>query len=1143
MNKKLYIDLIISDDPKTACLPFLKKAASPGFSALVLTRSRYRADYYKRRSLEINGGRISPGLNCFSFNSFIENYPAAAFDSNYEFIDYEQKKLLLIKAAALLKPEIKIEDKLINSLSESIGELKSNKIDHNLLKKFQKNEAYNGLSFKCRRLFELHQRYQQLLSGGGFYDYHDRVAVLSCDEKFREFIKTTYQLIVFDRLENISPVEIDLLGSAAAACKKTCVIISKTAGEINTQELTFRRMVKRIEAIGFAVETETVVSEENSDAAAPKTPRVKCEKHYNALKTASLKKGFIREIKCADTVCEAEQIARAIKSLALKENTPLHRIAVFMPRFTEARKPFKTAFDKYGLKFQTNESKKISEFGVIQKLSCVLKFIASGDYDSFMPVFYLRVFKRFAGFKKFAVSSQILKKILLITKIFGPGRQPAAEDAKNAILLECGRDAETAALMLELYEKIKEFKEIKENIFDDERLSVLDCYNRLERLIREECFIIMDGAEFDLFSFAVSNLRQFAFAAAGMGVSEKLSVREAVLLMRDRIYQLFAPDSCDDSKLKDAGKPDAVIIHSRENINLFEYDYIFIAGAIEGVFPAYEERHSLFMDNSDREILNLYSQPQALHSSRSLFHQLLASPRLGVFLSAPASNLNSPLMRSRFLSEVENAEEYKTGDSILCAADFYKTFTPPVVTAEELKKAARVFGMDSGTASAAVDEIRRAEKVSAARDTLFKSDYLFDCSKIKKEFLLTRLYKSPGCKKLKVSPTLIEKFYYCPARYFFSETLGLKEDPAYSGELEPLNEGEIIHKTLEVFFGGADALKILYDYFNSPAEREAARNLLETLLLKAGIAAMEHYKIKSRFGEAYYKIKALQYFNALNGFERNRPDGGLSRGINGYFKSFITDYLDQLAAQDFYAAPAAVEYCLRSELKEDGFEIELHAKCDRIDIYADKKNNLIYFLVIDYKTGAVPSVREINSYQKIQAPFYLYFLKNQFDEFAKSAIPLSGFKAESARAAGFIYTSISKLDDKLRPKKLVFISNQFLAPRARKNQSVQGEGNEADGGFKLKLSCGAFDNYENLINAVPDIIKKFILKIAGGDFHASVLPAHSCDYCEFKRICHRSARAAAASDALNRSSENETNNGGPFNGKIRNGINPDGRGI
>ncbi len=1140
MNKKLYITLILSDDPRTACLPFLKNSAAPGFSALVLTRSSYRADYYKRRSVEINNGRVSPGLNCISFNSFIENYSAHDLDSHYEFIDYEQKKLLLIKAAAHSKPEIKIEDKLIDSLSESIGELKSNNIDLNFLKKLKKYEAYKNLSLKCRRLFELYERYQHILSDGGFYDYHDRAAALSYDEKFHEFIKKTYEWIIFDRLENISPVEIDLLGSAAAACKKISVIISKTAGEINPQELTFKRVVKRIESIGFAVEIETAPAED-ADPAAVKTPCVKCEKYFNALKTSSLKKGFIHEIKCADTASEAEQIARAIASLALKENTPLHKTAIFMPRFTAARKLFKTAFDKYGLKFQTNESKKLSEFSIIQKLSCILKFIASGDYDSFTPLFNLRIFKRFAEFKKFSVSAQMLKKVLLITKIFGPGRELASGEAETAILLESGRDAETAALMLALYRQIKEFKESKENIFNNDRLSILECYNRLERLISGECFIIGDGPEFDLFSFAASNLRQYAFAAAGMGVSEKLSVREAVLLLRDRLFQLFAPDSCDGSKLKDGGKPGAVIIHSRENINLFEYDYIFIAGAIEGVFPAHEDRHSLFMDNSDREILNFYSQPQALHSSRCLFHQLLASPQRGVFLSAPASNLNSPLMKSRFISEVENAEEYIADDSILCAADLFKTLAPRGIAAEDLNAAASIFDMEPAALSCAVDEIRRAEKVLAARDTLFKSDFLLDCSKIKRDFLLGRLYKSFERKTLKVSPTLIEKFYYCPARYFFSETLGLKEDLAYSGELEPLNEGEIIHKTLELFFGGADVIKILYDYFHNPNGRTAAREFLESLLLKAGIAAMEHYKIKSRFGEAYYKIKSLQYFNALEDFERNRPGAKASYGINGYFKNFITDYLDNLAAQDFYAAPAAVEYALRSELKDDGLEIELHAKCDRIDICADKENNRIYFIITDYKTGAVPAAKEINSYQKIQAPFYLYFLKDQFDAFVKAGKPALGFKAESAQAAGFIYTSISKLDDKLRPKKLVFISNQFLAPRARKSQTAECGGEEPDGGFKLKLPCGAFANYEQLISAVPGIIKNFILKTAGGDFHASILPGHSCDYCEFKRICHRSARAAAASDALNRSSENIINNGEPFSRGMQSGKSPDGR--
>ena len=1147
MNKKLYIELTRSDDPRNACIRFLKNSANAGFRALFLTGSRYRADYYKKRAFELNGGKVSPGLQCFSLNSFIENYPGTGLDSRYEFIDYEQKNLLLIKAAALSKPEIKIEYKLLRALNESIGELKSNKIGLKTLNELKKSPDYKNISVKCAKMLRLYEKYQNILSDGGFYDYHDRAAALSHDNKFHEYIKKNYEQIIFDQLENLSPVEVDLLGSAAAACKKVSVIISKTAGEINPQESTFNRIVRRIESIGFAVEIETAASNGNdrlcsgagvsaaidasADAEPLQTPPVKCEKYLNALKTTALKKGFIRHIQCAETAAEAEQIARAISSIALKENTPLHKIAVFMPGFSRVRKLFKTAFDKYGLKFQTNESKKITEFGVIQKLSGVLKFIASCDYDSFMPLFNSGVFKRFAEFEKFSVSAQMLKKLLLMTKIFGPGKRLESREAETAITLESDCDAEVSKLMLLLYKQIEEFKISVESIFNNERLSIIDCYNRIEELIRRECFIISGGnGEAELFTFAIDSLRRFAHTAGVMGVSEKLSVKEAVFLLRDRLSMLFAPGACDGSKLKSEAAPDAVIIHSRENIKLFEYDYLFIAGAAEGVFPAYEGQDSLFMDGSDRDILGLYSQPQALHASRRLFHQLLASPRRGVFLSAPAANLNSPLMKSRFLSEVENAEEYTADDSILCAIDLYKTIASGAEAGDELKTALNLCAEKRAALDSAFNEIRRSEMVLSQRDTLLKSGFLFDCSKIKREFLLKRLYSSAERKALKVSPTLIEKFYFCPARYFFSETLGLKEDLVYSGELGSLNEGEIIHKTLELFFADQETLNALKNYFHDAPGRASTGEQLESLLLKAGIEAMKRYKIQERFGEAYYKIKALQYFNGLKNFDRCVKSGEALYGINGYFKNFITDYLDTAAAQDFYIAPAAVEYTMRSDsdIEADGLKIELHAKCDRIDICRDEKNDLIYFIVTDYKTGAVPTAKEINSFQKTQAPFYLYFLRKRFDSLVKSAKPLFGFRAGAAKAAGFIYTSISKLDDKLRPKKLVFISNEFLAPRARKQPAAAAGEEGPDGGFKLKLYCGAFENFEPLLAAVPGIIKNFVQKTAAGDFHASLLADHSCGYCEFNKICHRSQRAAAAMEASYGAPQNGVNNGLAF---------------
>ncbi len=1129
MDKKKSIIIIQSGDPRAALEYAAGHVPDKGRDTLILTRSSSRADIYARLARELNGGKISAGLTFMSLNSFIENYAALNIYPGRFYAGLEDKNLLIMCAAAMHRNNTAVNINFIDLLSRAISELKSCGVDISSLDKMRRlaGGAYDGLSFKCRALIEIYKTYQKLLEDKNLFDYYDKAAALSFDLSFSEYIRDAYRCVIFDRFDELTPIETAVAANIAVSAVQTVFIESSFYGVDFPAGDLYIRLRERIAAIGFTVETELFIL--NRDG----SPSVSCRSHRGALKSSSCRNGFIQRIMCSNPAQEAEKIARLIASKISLDNIEPSSIAVFMPEFQSRRKLFKTAFDKYGLKFQTNEGIRCYDSGVCAKLKTVLKFIAAYDSDSFLALFSAGVFKRFIRYKNAGVNRHQVKKLLAVTKILGPGAAIEEQSAAAAVKLEF---EENSGLMIELYGDIIKFVECKDNIFNhgvagieltspvetssvlpagSGRFDMFDCFMRIAFFLKHESFVIEtsdNGTEF--FSFIMRRLKEYALRFNKLEIDLKFGMREGAAYLLERLSHTFAPDFIDNDKLKNIPSRDAVIIYSRENIDLFRCDYLFIAGAIEGVFPSSASGGSIFFEDSDRMALELYSGQSPLYRERFLFHQLLNLPSRGVFLSAPRAGLNSPFIESRFFREVENVQVSGDVEGVLCAADSVKTVLASAVslTGGAFSGSTLAFENNDDYSLIEAREALRSFEVLRGRNTEIKNDFILDCSKVKRDYILRRILDTAG--NFRMGATLVEKFYFCPARYFFSAALGIKAKEVYSGEIDPLYEGEIIHKTLELFFSDRPVLDALDNYFKLPSRRIELRADLERRLFNAGFTAMKYYCIRERFGDSYYGVKAFQYFNGLEGYLRGGSSIAGACGIAGYFKKFLSAHLDYIAAQNFYAAPAACEYQLNRYLSTRAGRAAISAKCDRIDAYFDNASGRLYFMIVDYKTGAVPAASDIVTLCKLQAPFYLYFLNEKLkEEIAKGTRVFKLFDARECAAVCFIYSSISKLDNKLEAEKFVFIPGRFLAARAGKKKDSGsdddkfGEKNENEE-FKLKFSCRANENYDGLIGNVPDIIENFIDKVSRGDFHVSILAGHDCKFCEFNRICHRNSRAA-----------------------------------
>ena len=99
-------------------------------------------------------------------------------------------------------------------------------------------------------------------------------------------------------------------------------------------------------------------------------------------------------------------------------------------------------------------------------------------------------------------------------------------------------------------------------------------------------------------------------------------------------------------------------------------------------------------------------------------------------------------------------------------------------------------------------------------------------------------------------------------------------------------------------------------------------------------------------------------------FEIDLKDNYLHRGWYHRWLAVIPDYIDWQIEQDKNASVQLTEQKLERELKP---QLHIKGRIDRIDSDRHEKNQ---HTVIDYKTGSLPTKKEIDAGEKIQLPFY-----------------------------------------------------------------------------------------------------------------------------------------------------------------------------
>ncbi|MDH5648808.1 MAG: PD-(D/E)XK nuclease family protein, partial [Gammaproteobacteria bacterium] len=194
----------------------------------------------------------------------------------------------------------------------------------------------------------------------------------------------------------------------------------------------------------------------------------------------------------------------------------------------------------------------------------------------------------------------------------------------------------------------------------------------------------------------------------------------------------------------------------------------------------------------------------------------------------------------------------------------------------------------------------------------------------------------------KLSASAYQSFLNCPYQFYALYGLNLSPIKEITEDMEKKDYGEFVHRILEAFHTTRSDLPGPFAQELTPDNKAKAQQLLD-------------------------QISDVVFANAL---ECNY----LAKGWLIRWKKTIPAYLDWIIKRRQSWQPFGSEQRIRQSLAINGDRIDLIGRLDQIDQKDD------HFSIIDYKTGAVPSLQEVETAEHIQLPFYVLLLNQPVEQ-------------------------------------------------------------------------------------------------------------------------------------------------------------------
>ena len=677
----------------------------------------------------------------------------------------------------------------------------------------------------------------------------------------------------------------------------------------------------------------------------------------------------IRLYAAVDKQKEVEQVAGEIKKLVVDDSIRFSHVAVSSPRLENYRPVIETIFPRYKIPYTFATGKHIGNSLVIRNLLLLLDLVR-GDYPA--EIFLALLKSPYFLYGRNLNSAQI-DSIFASLRVKS-GKKEIGEYLEREMNFARERiEDENEEHCLEYEGVIAAIKSIIGEVsYLEKSKSANEIYTFFGRLVKRHKIVqtVLDETASIHIASAEETIqalsRFFQALFFWKAISGKLYSNQKYTLpdLTQVLSLVTNVEKLNPSRPKNLG----VQIVPLANLNDQSYEAVFIVGMEEGALPGYYPENRLSLQPDLRELEPLPKQDK-LYQERELFLQILHAPVKTLQLSYPRFNQDNPVLPSIFLRELEriSIEPAKpvgriplyTESDLL--ADFYSTGMGSdgrKKILEKIPEALRTF-VQPGS----IDHLNYRLKVLDQRtrlpgSTIYEGDLSQDN--------ITISWLDDYYQRARFSPTQLERYAYCPMIYFFEKILYAEPEEELEEYLSPLDRGIAIHNILFRFYRALPEEGRTLDALISIAEKElekipAPRSILWDMEKNLYLDSPDHAGLLGKFFE--YEKEMLQhystvprYFELSFGNPRQTPDD---------------------------SDPVSANQPFLVERGKDSYQFK--GKIDRIEIADDGT-----MLVVDYKTGNVPTIRQMWEGEKLQLPVYLAAAEQLLSSTHKKLHPAGG---------------------------------------------------------------------------------------------------------------------------------------------------------
>ena len=465
------------------------------------------------------------------------------------------------------------------------------------------------------------------------------------------------------------------------------------------------------------------------------------------------------------------------------------------------------------------------------------------------------------------------------------------------------------------------------------------------------------------------------------------------------------------------------------------FKQIFIMGMGEEAFPRKARSGFSPPQYLSPHLISFIEQDQFLRD-REHFLQIIQNPATKIVFTYPRYHQDKPLLPSLFLRELE-----RLSDSPLEKREALRLYSPAEViehflTLQDAGNSEKINGgqiaesLRSFISDQSVKRLRLKMKVIGSRQSdgpfsIWEGDLSENA--LVSEFLMKRFEASH------FSPTQLETFAYCPMIFFFERILNIRTDEEREVFLSPLDRGVLVHDILYRFY-----TELIPDKQNLPELLKIAQEELSKLSVTPN----------------------LLWELDKGHFVGNEDVKGILPAFLEYEKQIIPRYSTRPTHFELsFGRP------LRTHESHDKLSTEIpflyqhqnekfffSGKIDRVEI---DPNGVL--LIVDYKTGALPGLKEMWEGQRLQLPIYLLAVYTQLQQ-----------QYPDLKMGGGAFYALGHENE--IEKRVVFMDNAYnfvdqnLSPNVRlPNEKYQQENSPATLDDFLKLVLNHAVSYIRLI--------------------------------------------------------------------------------